>query len=382
MYLMAIHRNVPYRLVKLPHFNPRNFSHSPKAHLWKPIVLAVMLLPLGVWQLSAKQQGSWGNSALVKCRSILKPWNFSAAVQAGHAPPSVSLNWLHASVTGVVPSLADRESIRLEIDQLEGIQCKEKEVSGLSVTPHLEAKRENGTLHLMGELSNQESLEQAVQLLKRAEPTVVLNTSAVTVHRAVLPIVMPQRVQDAATFPFLAKVWKEVNFAWPTLEFDFTGSTPRVHGIFPDAKLRDTVLTAVKQARPDLKMDDRDVVLRESLPPVDFAPPKADGWSPPEWMKDAWENWTAYPALELSVGKGSLKLNGVISNPTLLNNVLSLLHRMRPDLDVTKGNLQICNGSLDKPMLLPSDLRKWTAPPWLQPIVDQLATIPKPPAST
>ena len=368
--------------VHLPHFKTRSFDPSQRSRIWQPIALAVLLIPFGVWRLSARQQGTWKEAALSKCRNILKPWSYSTAVKSGYPAPTVSMSWLHASVSGVVPTLADRETIRQAIDQLEGVQCKEEEIAALSVIPHLEARRENGALYLSGELSDQESLAQAAQILKGAEPTLILDISGVNLHRAVLPTAMPKRVQDAANSPLFAKVWKEVNFAWPTLEFDFSGRTPRVLGSFPDARMLATVLKAVKEARPDLKLDDRDVGIDQSLPAVDFAPPGGDGWLPPQWMKDPWEKWTVYPALNLTPEKSGLKLNGIISSPTLLNNVFSLLRRMRPDLDIVKGELQVLNGSLDKPMLLPSNLQKWTPPPWLQPLVDQLATIPKSPEST
>ena len=340
------------------------------------MVLAALLLPLGVWRLSARQQNELQNVGLAQCRAILKPWQFSPSVKAGHPAPVATLSWLHAFVTGVVPNLSDREAIRQQIDQLNGLQCGEDGVAALRVLPHLEAKRDGTRLVLSGELPESGALEQSVQLMKRAEPGLNLDSSGVMIHPAVLPVDLPQRVQDAGNDPLLAAAWKEVQVAWPVVQFDFTGRVPKISGAFPDARLRDAVLAALREARPDLKADETGVAVEPSLPPVDFKDPAGTDWHPPAWLKDAWEKWTVYPALKLRVLPEGVKVDGIIANAAILNNVLIMLHRMRPDLDFTKGNISVRNGSLDKPLLLPAVLAGWVPPPWLQPLFDQVSTIP------
>lgn len=361
---------------------PFSFSHFIRNSVqlnggaWKPVVLVTLLLPLGVWRLSARQQHSMETASLAKCRTILKPWQFSTSVKAGQPAPVVSMEWLHAFVAGVVPNLADRESIRQQIDQLPGLKCGEVGVAKLRVSPHLEARRVDRQFILTGELPEAGDLDAVGQLLRRAEPTMELDDSGVRIDPAVLPVDLPRRVQDAASHPLLATAWQAVNVAWPTVKFDFTGPCPRLTGRFPDAKARDRVLEALKLARPDLKVDESDVAIGAQLAPIDIKDPATPDWRPPAWMKDAWDLWTVYPSLTLTAQADGVKLNGIISNAPLLNNVMTVLQRLRPDLDFGKGKLLVRNGSLDKPLLLPATVSDWVPPSWLQPAIDQLAAIP------
>jgi hypothetical protein len=343
---------------------------------WKPVVLAALLLPLGVWRLSARQQNTLEQISLAKCRTILKPWQFSPSAKAGHPAPVASMEWLHAYVTGVVPNLEDRESIRQQINQLPGLKCGEPGVAALRVMPHLEAARVDGKFVLSGELPDSSDLEAIGKLLTRAEPDMNLDDSRVIIDRAVLPVDLPRRVQDAASHPLLATAWQVVNVAWPSVKFDFSGRIPRLSARFPDEKVRDRVLEALKQARPDLVADESDVAIEPRLAPLDVKDPASPNWLPPAWMKEAWELWTVYPSLKLTFQANAVKLNGVISNGPLLNNVMTVMRRLRPDLDFSKGQLLIRNGSLEKPLLLPATVSDWVPPPWLQPAIDQLAAIP------
>jgi hypothetical protein len=156
------------------------------------VALAVLLLPLGLWRLSVRQQDDLAEPSLNRCRTILKPWQFSASVKAGHPAPEISLNWLHASVTGVVPSLTDRESIRQQMDDLKGIQCEESGIATLRVMPSLDARREGQVLHLSGEVSVTETISDAVALLTKAEPGLTVETSGVIVHSAVPALSWPK----------------------------------------------------------------------------------------------------------------------------------------------------------------------------------------------
>lgn len=346
------------------------------------MALALLLLPVGVWRLGARQKDVLEKSILSKCNAIVKPARESAAVKAGHPAPVVALNWLHASVTGVVDSLGQREGIRKEIDDLGGVQCRESEVAGLRVVPHLDAKRDGAVLVLSGELPLAESVAETVALMQRAEPGLKVEASGVRVHASVLSVAVPRRVQDAAEDPLLARAWKQVNVAWPVVEFDFSGDPPRLGGRFPDKKTRDAVVSALRAARPDLKADDSGAAVDPTLPPVEFQGAETTpGWQPPSWLKPAWEKWTVYPALSLRVDSYDVKVEGIVSSQPVLNTVLTILRRLRPDLEFAKGNVSVRNGSLDKPLLLPASLKDWTAPPWLRPLLDQASALPARPSS-
>lgn len=368
--------------VSLPRSERFQFQLQSGGGIWKPVALALMLLPLGVWRLGARQKDVLEKSILSKCNSILKPSQQSATVKAGHPAPVVSLNWLHASVTGVVASLGEREGIRQEIDAIGGVQCRESEIAGLRVAPHVEARREGGLLVLSGELPMAESVAETVALMQRAEPGLKVDASALAVHPSVLSVAVPQRVQDAGEDPLLGRAWREINVAWPVVEFDFTGEPPRLGGRFPDKKTRDAVVAALRAARPDLKVDDSGAVVDAVLPPVEFkgADNKVD-WQPPPWLRPAWEKWTVYPALSLRVDSYDVKVEGIVSSQPVLNTVLTILHRLRPDLQFAKGGVSVRNGSLDKPLLLPANLKDWTAPPWLRPLLDQASALPARPRS-
>lgn len=344
-----------------------------------PVALAVLLLPLGVWRLSAHQRGSLEEQHLSRCRAILKPWQTSPSVKAGHPPPVAKLDWLEAKVEGVVPTLAERETIRASIDKLQGVECAAAGVSTLRVMPHLTARREGDTLFLTGELPQQETLTSTVTLMQRAEPGLKVDGSAVKVDAAVLGVAVTSRVQDAAADPLLAQVWRQVQYAWPDVRMDFSGPVPRIAGKFPDQDTRDRVVAAIRSARPDLKVEDAAAGVDRTLPPVDFTA-AAEGdtrWQPPAWMREAWELWTVYPALHLREERGTLKLHGVIPSAALKASVLLVLRRMRPDLEFSEGDLEVRNGSLDKPMVVPARLDDWTPPPWLQPLIAQLRSLPR-----
>jgi hypothetical protein len=345
------------------------------------VTLALLLLPLGVWRLSARQSEGLADSGLAKCRAILRPWQFSESVKAGHPAPAASLDWLHASVTGVVPTLAERTSIHQAIDQLDGIQCHREGIAQLRVMPHLDAKRDGNRILLSGEVSLRETVAEAVRLIVQAEPGVEVDASAVTVHPAVLHVSLPQRVQDAGDHAFLAKTWQAVHFAWPVVSIDFEGRTPRLVGQFPLQKVRDQVVAALRAARPDLVLDEEAAALDSNLPPVDFAGPDGAEWVPPGWLKDTWDKWMVYPALRLRLERHEYRLDGLVPSTSILNTVLSVLHRLRPDLRFAKGDLKIRQGSLDRPVLLPASLKGWTPPTWLQPLVEQVSSLPVPSAS-
>ncbi|MDB6069714.1 MAG: hypothetical protein JWL81_885 [Verrucomicrobiales bacterium] len=368
--------------VSLPRSERFQFQLQSGGSIWKPVALALLLLPLGVWRLGARQKDVLEKSILSKCSAILKPLQQSAAVKAGHPAPVVSLNWLHASVTGVVSSLAEREGIRQGIDALGGVQCRESEIAGLRVAPHVEARRDGGLLVLSGELPMADSLAETVALMQRAEPGLKVDATAVMVHPSVLSVAVPQRVQDAADDPLLGRAWQQVKVAWPVVEFDFSGDPPRLAGRFPDKKTRDAVVAALRAARPDLKADDSGAAVDPVLPPVEFKGPGInEDWQPPSWLKPAWEKWTVYPSLSLRVDSYDVKIEGIVSSPPVLNTVLTILHRLRPDLEFAKGGVAVRNGSLDKPLLLPANLKDWTPPPWLRPLLDQASALPVRPRS-
>lgn len=341
-----------------------------------PVALAVLLFPLGLWRLSVRQQDALGGPGLNRCRAVVKPWQFSASVKAGHPAPEASLNWLHASVTGVVPSLADRDSIRQQLDDLKGIQCEESGIATLRVMPSLNARREGPVLHLSGEVSLTETISDAVALLTKAEPGLTVDSAGVVVHPAVLAVSMPTRAQDGAASPVLAKVWPAVNFAWPALAFDLEQLPPRLSGTFPDTRLRDAVVAALKTSRPDLNFEASNLKIDNTLPPVDFSPPETPDWQPPIWLASEWNRWHVFPSLRLRQDRYDVKLDGIIPSQALQKNILTLLHRLRPDIEFAKGNLQVRNGSLDKPLLLPSSLKDWIPPAWLRPVVTQVSQLP------
>ncbi len=342
-------------------------------------MLVLLLLPLGVWRLGARQKSELEEIALAKCRTILKPWQHSPSVKAGHPAPVASLSWLHASATGVVPTLSERESIRQQMDALNGIQCPESGVRHLRVLPHLAALRDGTTLHLSGEVSDAATVADAVNLLIAAEPGLKVTTTGVTAHPAVLPISLPRRLQEAATDPFLARTWQAIQFAWPPVTIDFDSHPPRLLAKFPDKRLRDAVIAALRTARPDLLLQDTAATLDPTLPPADLTDPATPGWQPPVWLKDPWEKWNVYPALRLRPDGREILLDGTISSPALLKNVLTLLHRLRPGMKFDRGRLTVRDGSLAKPLLLPASLIGWTPPAWLRPVIDELEKLPSPP---
>lgn len=365
-----------------PSSPPVSFPPRPHRSIWLPVTLALALLPLGVWRLSARQSQGLTDSGLARCRTLLKPWQYSVSVKAGHPAPVATLDWLHATVTGVVPTLADRATIQQEIDRLDGIQCGPESVTALRVMPHLEATRDGNRLVLSGEVSLPETISEAVRLLQRAEPTASVDASGVAVHPSVLPVSLPQRIQEAADHAFLAKTWQAVHFAWPEVTIDFEENPPRLQGRFPSPEVRERVVAALRTSRPDLVLGDRDTSIDPALPPVDFEGPSTQDWSAPAWLQEPWEKWMVYPALRLRLERQEYRVDGLVSSTALLNTVLTVLQRMRPDLSFAKGEIKIRQGSLDKPILLPASLKGWTPPPWLQPLVAQLPALPPPPANS
>ena len=301
--------------------------------------------------------------------------------------PEITLNYFDVSVKGSVPTPADRKDIRERLDGISGARCREKDIAELYVTPALDAVRDDAApthLRLTGHLSDTETLEKVAKLVRRAEPGVVLDTSGVEIDAAVLPLepAVPRSVLDAPAHPGLDTLWRKVMVTQPKVAIDYTEAVPRLSGKVPDEKLRASVVEAITASRPDLKLDATGLTVDPVLPPVPFAAPVADTtWSAPAWLAPVWDSWNVYPALDVTVEKGTVTLSGVISNATLRDTVVTLLRRSRPDLFFgPPKNLTIKNGSLDKPLVIKRS-EDFIPPPWLAPAWQKVLNAPPPPPS-
>ncbi len=104
--------------------------------------------------------------------------------------PEITLNYFDVSVKGSVPTPADRKDIRERLDGISGARCREKDIAELYVTPALDAVRDDAApthLRLIGHLADTETLEKVAKLVRRAEPSVVLDISGVEIDAAQPP---------------------------------------------------------------------------------------------------------------------------------------------------------------------------------------------------
>ena len=74
----------------------------------RPVLAVALLLPFGVWSLAARVDSSQ-NQLISECRQKLNRLGFKSTVNVG-------VDKFDVTVTGVVPTLEDREKVRDALD--------------------------------------------------------------------------------------------------------------------------------------------------------------------------------------------------------------------------------------------------------------------------
>jgi outer membrane protein OmpA-like peptidoglycan-associated protein len=175
-------------------------------------------------------------------------------VQALAAPQfekvKTTMDHLDVVLSGHVPDLPSREKARELVDAVPGVRCQEQD-NRIQVDPKLQAKLEGSRLTLSGWVRDQKYLGTLKTWLEEARPGLEVITADVQTSLFVTPESAPG---DGELSALQQGLWNAIAMT-ASLTLLREGDTLRASGDLPAEDLRQAVLEAIQNVRPELKLE-------------------------------------------------------------------------------------------------------------------------------